>query len=119
MSEKPAALPERYSMQLRFLIFKLLEKDAAKRPDTTQILNYSPVQHRVRVLVGTSAGVGDAVAYARHPCAQMERVQREAVIKGHFMHREASIRAQCEGHVTVRGSLGDGGGCRCCGVAVA
>lgn len=48
VSEKPPPLPNRYSKQMRFLIWKLLEKDAADRPDTVQVLAYTPVLKRVR-----------------------------------------------------------------------
>ena len=40
-------LPREYSMELHFLVFKMLEKDMQMRPDTNQIMNYSPVRIRM------------------------------------------------------------------------
>lgn len=37
-----------YSNELRFLIMKCLEKSVEKRPDTIQLLHYSPVKMRVK-----------------------------------------------------------------------
>ena len=44
--DEPAKLPALYSGELRFLILKMLEKDASKRPSIDQMLSYSPVKLR-------------------------------------------------------------------------
>lgn len=46
MHDEPAKLPALYSGELRFLILKMLEKDASKRPSIDQMLSYSPVKLR-------------------------------------------------------------------------
>jgi hypothetical protein len=48
VGEQPVALPKFYSMELQFLIFKMLEKDFTKRPDINLILNYSAVKIRIQ-----------------------------------------------------------------------
>ncbi|KAL0485619.1 hypothetical protein AKO1_011933, partial [Acrasis kona] len=48
VGETPQPLPKMYSMELQFLIFKMLEKDSSKRPDINQMLNYSTVRLRIQ-----------------------------------------------------------------------
>lgn len=48
VGEQPASLPKFYTMELQFLIFKMLEKDSTKRPDINLILNYSAVKIRIQ-----------------------------------------------------------------------
>jgi hypothetical protein len=48
VSDKPEPLPKMYSLELQYLVFKLLEKDPTKRPDAFQILNNFPAV-KVRV----------------------------------------------------------------------
>jgi NIMA (never in mitosis gene a)-related kinase len=48
VSDQPLSLPRFYSMELQFLIFKMLEKDFTKRPDINLILNYSAVKIRIQ-----------------------------------------------------------------------
>ncbi|KAL0224175.1 hypothetical protein P9112_003565 [Eukaryota sp. TZLM1-RC] len=50
VSDKPAALHEYYSDELKFLIFKMLEKQPSDRPSISHILNYSEVKIRMKEL---------------------------------------------------------------------
>ena len=44
LSHTPAPLPRFLSMELQFLVMKLLEKDTARRPTAAQVLRYSPIR---------------------------------------------------------------------------
>ncbi|KAL1512171.1 hypothetical protein AB1Y20_005437 [Prymnesium parvum] len=46
-SSTPAPLAAHFSMELQFLVMKMLEKDVSKRPSASQILEYSPVRARL------------------------------------------------------------------------
>ena len=48
LSSTPSPVPPQYSMELQFLVMKLLEKEMARRPTTAQILHYSPIRTRIR-----------------------------------------------------------------------
>lgn len=50
VSEKPAPLPQSYSTEFQFLVFKLLEKDPSRRPDADAVLQYSAVSSRVHLI---------------------------------------------------------------------
>ena len=47
LREQPPPLPTTYTMELAFLIAKMLEKDPNARPSAAQILEYSPVRQRL------------------------------------------------------------------------
>lgn len=50
-NEQPNPIPKFYSIELQFLIFKMLEKDVKKRPDINHILEYSAVKIRVIIFI--------------------------------------------------------------------
>eukprot|EP00002_Diphylleia_rotans_P034035 TRINITY_DN7283_c0_g1_i3.p1 TRINITY_DN7283_c0_g1~~TRINITY_DN7283_c0_g1_i3.p1 ORF type:complete len:950 (-),score=201.46 TRINITY_DN7283_c0_g1_i3:308-3157(-) len=47
VADSVPSLPKKYSMELQFLIHRMLEKDANKRPGIDQILNFSAIRLRI------------------------------------------------------------------------
>ena len=71
MSMAPAPLSSTYSMELQFLVMKLLDKDPARRPTAAQILNYSPMRTRAPL-------VRQQCPQLQHPSDGQEEVARAA-----------------------------------------
>eukprot|EP00697_Spironema_sp_BW2_P010956 gnl/Spiro4/26503_TR13188_c0_g1_i1.p1 gnl/Spiro4/26503_TR13188_c0_g1~~gnl/Spiro4/26503_TR13188_c0_g1_i1.p1 ORF type:complete len:611 (-),score=208.15 gnl/Spiro4/26503_TR13188_c0_g1_i1:45-1877(-) len=85
VNDQPAPLNDRsYSMELQFLIFKMLEKDVRRRPDINQIMCYSAVRIRI-----------ERSKLLKREAALNERYsQLEAALRAEYAEREAALKTQ-------------------------
>lgn len=95
VNEKPRPLPKRYSMQLQFLVIKLLEKDMSRRPDAAQVLKYGPVKLKIEqaaLFVREQQLAEQAVALQ----SRTQRAESEAELAKQQLEEEASARRAAE-----------------------
>ena len=118
-SHGPSPLPSTYSLELQFLLAKMLDADPGRRPDMDQIMRYSAVKIRIerdelyrgvaereaaarRELDATRAAVVADAATARAQVAEWRaRVER---MSGEFERERAQLEAEL---AAVRVQMGE------------